>query len=56
MDNFKKHSSKEDMGWDVFDTMICWDSKERSKDKHILRKLSRARIKREDSKDIKEII
>ena len=55
MDKFRLHSSKVVMTYDIFDSNTSGDSKVKSKEKHLLRKLSRRRLKEDIVEELKEI-
>lgn len=53
MDKFKKNNTKEVTALDFYDTCVCkGNRKVRKKDKRMLHKLARTRIKRETEKEI----
>lgn len=51
MDLFKKNNSDVAMAYDIYDKYVSYKSKTKAKDKKMLRKLSRSRLKQELKKE-----
>lgn len=55
MDKFKKQTSIEARKMDLYDTMICYNSKVKANDKKMLKQMSRTRLKHQLEKEINNI-
>ena len=55
MDKFKKQTSTETRKMDLYDTMICYNSKVKANDKKMLKQMSRTRLKHQLEKEINNI-
>ena len=54
MDSFKKHNSDIAMTYDIYDHHVSYGAKVKSKDKKMMRQISRSRLKQDLLKEYKD--